>query len=201
MASMHVVIAGAGGPIADQGPSSMSRSTPSNPFDVAKPMRFWTNCARFASLQAVPQLLLPSPPIWTSALIACECAAATHCGTLTFEMLLVSRFGPCSVARLNKSIWVRSFHGMFEEGAQPTSTVTTSFPEGGGGVRLGTAAVELDIADEEPIEFVAVTFDRSLRPASAAATVYDELVAFGIAVQFAPELSHDCQRYEKRSFV
>src|SRR6266511_2012770 len=129
MASMHVVIAGAGGPIADQGPSSMSRSTPSNPFDVAKLMRFWTNCARFVLLQAVPQLLLPSPPIWIFALTPCECAVATHFGTSIFEMLLVSRFGPASVAKLNRSIWVRSFHGMFEEGAQPTSTVTTSCPE------------------------------------------------------------------------
>src|SRR5436305_14445914 len=98
---MHVVMAGLGGPIADQGPSSMSRSTPSNLFDVAKLMRFWTNWARYVLPQAVPQLLLPSPPIWMSVLTPCECAVATHAGTSMFEMLLLSRFGPASVAKLN----------------------------------------------------------------------------------------------------
>src|SRR5438270_10292513 len=67
-----------------------------------------------------------------SALTPCECAVATHTGTLMFEMLLLSRFGPASVAKLNRSIWVRSIHGMFEEGAQPRSTVMTSCPEGEG---------------------------------------------------------------------
>src|SRR3954452_10830277 len=127
---MQVGIAGFGGPIADHGPSSMSRSTPSNLFVVAKLMRFWTNCARFVSLQAVPQLLLPSPPIWTSVLMpGCACAVATHCGTLMFWMLLLSSAGPAEVARLNSSTWVMSFQGMFGDGAQPRSTVTTSCPD------------------------------------------------------------------------
>src|SRR5690349_14362889 len=125
---MQVVIAGTGGPCPDQGPSSMSRSMPSKRFEVAKPTRFWTNCARFVLLQARPQLLFPAPPIAMIALMPrCACTVATQVRTLMLWMLLLSRPGPFSVARLNRMSWLMTFHGNFAggTGAQPRSSVMT----------------------------------------------------------------------------
>ena len=81
IAFTQVVIAAFGGPWLKKYSSSISRSTPSNPFEVANPIRFWTNCARFVSLQAAGQLLLPAPPIAMIALIpGCACTCATQPG-------------------------------------------------------------------------------------------------------------------------
>ena len=126
IASTHAVITAFGGPWLKKYSSSMSRSTPSNPFEVAKPIRLETNCARFVLLQAVGQLLLPAPPIAMIALIpGCECTVATQTGTLMFWMLSMSRPGPFSVARLNRINWFMSSHGKLAggTGAQPMSSV------------------------------------------------------------------------------
>src|SRR5690242_993356 len=133
---MQVVIAGFGGPTRLHGPSSMSRSTPSNLFEVAKVTRFWTNCARFASLQAFPQLSLPAPPIAMIALIpGWACTVATQVGTLMSAMLLLSSPGPFSVARLNRISWLNDVQGRFAgaTGAHPRSSSRTTGPVGGGG--------------------------------------------------------------------
>src|SRR5690349_17615401 len=114
----------------------MSRSTPSNPFEVAKPIRFWTNCARFVLLQAVGQLLLPAPPIAMIALIpGCACTVATQFGTLMFWMLSMSSPGPAWVARLKRISWLILFHGRLAggTGAQPRSSVIRTLPGGGAG--------------------------------------------------------------------
>ena len=109
----------------------MSRSMPSNPFEVAKLTRFWTNCARLVLLQAFCQVWSSAPPIAMIASIPGVRVDVRHPdGTLTFHRLPASRPGPFSVSRLNRINWFMSSQGRLAggTGAQPRSSVITTWP-------------------------------------------------------------------------
>src|SRR5579884_909247 len=169
IASMQEVIAAVGGPAPSQGPSSMSRSIPSNPFETAKLIRFEMNWVRFVLLHAGPQSSLPSPPIEIIAWTLFACAAATQAGMSMLSTLLVSRPGPFSVARLNRSACVRSLQGMFDVGSQPRSKAITVCPDGGGAGC--TTAVTAESAEADPAPLVAVTTTRTVSPRSEGCSV------------------------------
>jgi len=64
-----------------------------------------------------------------------------------------------------------------------------------------TTAVCVDVADDEPLGFVAVTTARIVLPTSALCTVYVCAVAPLIAAQLFPLSSHRSQRYANDGVV